>query len=127
MTIPLQIFATGTSTADAVASIFTPVRARISAIYLTLAVAVGASADIAEQVELSFQSTSQFSTNDASGVLAFVDNSMGLVTSGVFQGNRAAFITNIDIVWEQGQRIYLHFFSSLSTSVNIKALIYTNR
>lgn len=126
-TTPLQIYGLATSTTEALAQIFTPVRARISAIHLEISLPYGISADLACSAELSFQSTSQILTNDANGILATMESGLALQSTGTIQLSRSILINNIDILWEQGQRIYLHAFLSSGSSITMRAMIYTNR
>jgi len=129
MTIPLQLRGSASATTEALASIFTPVRARISAIQLVTSPVATNAGDAEIMCELSFQSTSQLNVNDASGVLIAAHSSIAFGTEVGQQQLAMVFnIENVEIMWEQGQRIYLHVeFLSGSVVHRMKALIYTNR
>lgn len=127
MTIPLQLYFEGSVSTVAAATIFTPVRARISALLLEISVDQVIASDIRQAMEISFQSTTQRQTNDATGVLGALQLTYLLVTTGAALGSERILINNIDILWEQGQRIYMHTFSSASSSAEYKAIVYTNR
>lgn len=127
MTIPLQMYAAATGTTDGAATIFTPVRARISAIYIMLHPIVTIAQDYSASLEVSFQSTSQRDVNDASGILASGTMAFAYDTDGNSMIQNETVITNIDILWEQGQRVYMHLYSSVSVQVVTKCILYTNR
>lgn len=126
MTHPIQMYYSGAATADAAAAVFTPVKAKISAILLTVLPIQTISADAQFEMELSFQSVTQRTVNDAVGVLASLPICYTLQTSGTAQVSETLLINNVDIVWEQGQRIYLHMYNPQTNNAQMRAIIYAN-
>lgn len=127
MTHPLQLFAAANSTVDAAASIFTPVKARISAMELQLFPFSAMTADAWYNMEISFQSVTQRTVNDATGVLAQLGMAFQLQTSGITEAAKHILISNIDIVWEQSQRVYLHIYmAGGAVSTEYRAILYAN-
>lgn len=128
-TVALQIRGTASVNTEALAQIFTPVRARISAILFVIACDSQVSADNEVIAELSFQSTSQLNINDATGVLIAGHSSLAFGTAvGMNQCAVSFLVNNIDILWEQGQRMYLHVEFLRGTVVHrFKGMIYTSR
>lgn len=99
--LSIQLYASGTTTADAVANIIVPTNSRLVAITGELANTAGAG--IYCRFEVSLQSTSQFTTNDARSVIA----------QGIVQSDGTAGFTNVAIpvpglTFKAGDRIYLH-------------------
>lgn len=103
----LKAYATGVTTADAIVSTIVPQNLKLVAIigYAQLIVSAAATENV--NYEISLQSSSQFTTNDALNVIGYIGASAGVATAGLTVRNVINFV-GMQIPLASGSRIYLH-------------------
>lgn len=124
----IQMYANTIVSADAIASVDIPEDGAIVAVDWSLIKASTATwvDDDSMLVQLSFISTSQFTTNDARGSISVCGMSIGtLTTSGnapVVAQKFCAFPEDLDV--SGGERIYLHALEAGAASADIHCHIH---
>lgn len=78
------------------------------------------------KAELSFGSASQFTTNDASGIIASVANASD-ATVGVGKAMNSTFLSGIQVPINAGERLYLHTAKGSQTDQVTRCVIYTRK
>lgn len=109
----LQLYATGSATASAVAQVTIPTAGRIKGVQLQLTQDTTTDGGRAE-IELSKVATSQIAVNGAQDPFLHVGLLNNLTTSGVGQTGVNQFFP-LDVQVRQGEIIYLHALVSNST------------
>lgn len=94
-----SLYATGVTSADAVANTQIPRRSNLRAVLATVLL-TDAAGTSEGRLEISLQATSQFTTNDAEGVLGHV------AFSNDQRGKEVLIPVNADL--DAGQRVYIH-------------------
>lgn len=109
---PIQIYASGTSSADGIVTQTIPVSGRLIA--LSGCITLTAGAGIYNWYEVSLQATSQFTTNDARGVIA----QFGVLSNGT-AGFENVGIPLPGIQMPVGSKLYIHRAISGATTAGL--------
>lgn len=117
----IQLFASATP-ADNAASIDVPQDGRLVGVDWTMTVAASG-ADFSVLGEISFASTSQFSSNDARASITTCAVNSDLTTSGAAVGMANKYVMLPEIPVSTGERIYLHT-SGTAIVVGTRAHLY---
>lgn len=96
---------------------------RIEGVYFSGYTGLSADADSFE-AEVSFSSSSGFTTNDTKSSIACVRQEVELVTSGEVQNALNVFVGPLDIPVTQGERIYLHTARPAGTPSPTRMSVY---
>lgn len=119
-----KIYATGSSTANAVAQITIPSATRVVGIQWGIAIDMVADNN-QFAAEISLASASEINTNGAQQCLSEIRSYNNLVTSGMVQGAQNLFVP-VDVAVKQGQIIYMHVLCTTATYAG-GALVWTLR
>ena len=122
----IKMYATATASSDDVASIDVPEDGELMGVVMCISNAAMVAAK-RSAIELSFLSSSQFTTNDARGVIGFVEiTTSALNTNGLAKSNETqSFIFHKGLSVNAGERIHLHFLTTdTSTAVMNAFLIF---
>lgn len=111
--IACKMYASGTTSADAIATLNVPVNGKLVLCNAVVRVAGSATPGVLFQVSL--QSTSQFASNDVRGILAEIGNTSD--TTNLNDVN--AVVPTPGIPVEAGQKIYLHRLVTGTVSTGI--------
>lgn len=99
----------------------------IDRVYIDLGLSAPADGDQV-YVELSWNSTSQRGVNDATGILATSITIIELTTSGLSSPNLfKAFVFDKPVPWAAGERLFLHMYTSSTTTVTAYATVVTSK
>jgi hypothetical protein len=109
----LQIYGTGSATANAVAQVTIPTQSRIRAVQVSLMFDMVADNSVF-RVELSKASAGQIGTNGALDPFLLLGTYLSLVTSGM-QANAINQTFGVDVPCRQGEIVYLHASGATTT------------
>lgn len=113
-----------TTDGDGAASLDVIENGVITGVYFSGYAALSADGDSFE-AEVSFASTSGFSTNDTKSSLAKVATEVELVTSGQPQNGINIMVAPLEIPVQQGERLYLHTATPVgAAAIRISAYVY---
>ena len=117
----IQMYGSGTSSADDAASIDIPEDGELMGVIMSIR-APGMAANRYVATELSFLSSSQFSTNDARGVIAYVELASGALNTNGLTGanNSQSFIFHKGLNVNAGERIHLHLSTNDTVNVRVR-------
>lgn len=119
----LKAYSTGVSVADAVNSTIVPQNLKLVAIIGYAQIILTAAVTENINYEISLQSSSQFTTNDALNVVGYV----GVAAPGANAGQNVRTIVNftgMEIPMASGSRIYIHRTTSVAPASSLINLTY---
>lgn len=120
----IQMYANASTTTDSMVSIDVPEDGKIVGVHLNLR-APNMEAGKYAQVELSFLSTSQTSSNDARGVIARTVIATSLLnTNGLASGHgNEAYSFKSGLPVNAGERLHLHYGTNTTSTVHSHVVI----
>jgi hypothetical protein len=119
----LKAYASGVTTADAVLSTIVPQSSRLVGIIGVAKLTCSSSASENLIYELSLQSASQFTTNDALNVIGYIHVNNTAATAGLGVSTTVNWL-GMDLRMESGSRLYVHRSVSTAPSAGIIQLTY---
>lgn len=121
--VVLKSYVSGTAATDAVLNPIMPVTGRLSGILATIRYTVAAAATENVLFEFSQQSTSQFVTTDAQGVIGYAGAGTTVSTAGNV-GVVSIFIPAFEIPVQAGSRLYVHRSTTAAFSAVILDVVW---
>lgn len=121
-----KLYASGTSgtTQDSAANINVRASGSIKALTLEIWGEGMDATDDSAQAEVSFLATNTFTTNDTRGSIAMLDSSTGFVTSGMANTVKHLALSGLDILVNEGERIYVHTKADAGVTPKVTAYLY---
>lgn len=120
-----KIFATITASGNALAQVDVRRNGAILGVQLSLAPAATPANNDNTIVEISLYPSSQVTTNDAMGVLAYGSISGAILTSGSVQASNV-YVPSYGIRVQVGDRLYLHASEAGGQSVQAMVLVHVD-